>query len=122
MKAVDTGGVPLRQVRQEKVDSDVQGLKKCKGESSSSSQQFQCTILPSRNGGLKKRKRKKKNTQDEWFTIKTKEWKEGRISFFDECMSLKMSYKNMNGSYEGEVGCTEGIKPKFPPIDRCVYY
>lgn len=51
---------------------------KCKGESSSSSQQFQCAILPSRSEGVKK---KPSTQRDEWFSIKTKEWRVGRILF-----------------------------------------
>lgn len=63
------GGVPLRQVRQE-ADSEVRGLKVQEGESSSSSQQFQCAILPSRIEGVKKRKKKKEAHNDEWLRIK----------------------------------------------------
>lgn len=63
----------MRQVRQE-VDSEVRGLKVHEGESSSSSKQFQCAILPSRSEGVIKKKEKKEEAhKDEWVRIKTKE-------------------------------------------------
>lgn len=62
----------MRQVRQE-VDSEVRGLKVHEGESSSSSQQFQCAILPSRSEGVIKKKKKEEAHKDEWVRIKTKE-------------------------------------------------
>ena len=33
-----------------------------------------------------------------------------------------MSLKNMNGSCEGEVGCMERMKIRFPPADRWIYF
>lgn len=113
------GGVSLRQVRQE-VDSEVRGLKVHEGESSSSSQQFQCAILPSRSEGVikKKEKKEKRRSTQGWMGQDKNQGMKGGEDF---CLWWEHVIKNVFKktwieSHEGEVGCKERIK--FPPFDR----
>lgn len=77
----------MRQVRQE-VDSEVRGLKVQEGKVPAP---LSSSSAPSCLHGWRRVKKiiiikKIKAHKDEWFMIKTKEWKEGRISFFDYSM------------------------------------